>query len=161
MRWFKHMTAASDDEKLALFVNEFGMSGYGFYWRLLELIAAQMDGASDKCEVRYPARLLRSYLIARGLLFNKKMERLNSYGLVFNKSDGDTILLSCPNLLKYRDEYSAKKARQECEISGHTPDNIRTHSGHSVSASSQEGKPNDDIGGNPFDEAVKAAAGAR
>ena len=161
MRWFKHMTDASNDEKLAMFVSEFGMKGYGIYWRILELIASQMDGSSGKCEVRYPVKLLRSYLIVRTQILNKQLKSLNNYGLVFNKSDGDIVTLSCPNLLKYRDEYTRKKARQEDEMSGHTPDTLRTHSGQSVSASSQGGKPNGFTPESPFDEAVKTVGARR
>lgn len=35
MRWFKHMTDADDNEKLSRLQDEFGLEGYGFWWRAL------------------------------------------------------------------------------------------------------------------------------
>ena len=43
MRWFKHMTNSIDDEKISKLVDECGLEGYGFFWRVLEMIAAQVD----------------------------------------------------------------------------------------------------------------------
>ncbi|MDR1947602.1 MAG: DUF4373 domain-containing protein [Desulfovibrio sp.] len=43
MRWFKHMTASSDDEKLSRLIDACGLEGYGFWWRVLEIVAAQVD----------------------------------------------------------------------------------------------------------------------
>lgn len=175
MRWFKHMSDASTDEKLALFIHEHGMEGYGIFWRLLELIAAQMDGVSDKCMVQYPEKLLRSYLVVRRQKLSNLLITLQKHELLFHKWEGDKITLSCPNLLKFRDEYSVKKARNDAEMSGHTPETVRSDSDLSASASSQgrnvlfngSGNPSPDpdssLGqqskNNKFDDAVKAANG--
>ncbi len=43
MRWLKHMTSTWDDEKIAAVVDELGLEGYGFWWRILEIIATQLD----------------------------------------------------------------------------------------------------------------------
>ena len=43
MKWFKHMTCSGDDEKLSAIMDELGMEGYGFYWRLLEIVAEKLD----------------------------------------------------------------------------------------------------------------------
>lgn len=161
MRWFKHMTAARRDEKLVRLQDEFGVEGYGIYIMILEIIAEQMDGDSEKCSVAFSERFWRKEI---GIL-PKKLKNFVTFskkiGIFSVKTEGDQIDISCPNLLKYRDEYATKRARENAEKSGQTPDNVRSDSDHSASASSQEGKPMEDEGGNPFDEAVKTAEAGR
>ena len=41
MRWFKHMTDASDDEFVAAVESRFGLEGYARWWKLLEAVAKQ------------------------------------------------------------------------------------------------------------------------
>lgn len=64
MRWLKHLTTAQDDERLAAYLVDTGLEGYGFYWLLLEAIGKAMD-RTDKCELVYPlvqwARLLKCH----------------------------------------------------------------------------------------------------
>ena len=57
MRWFKHMTASADDENIAHLIDQCGLLGYGFFWRVMELIAAQVDD-SDKNYCSYSKRVL-------------------------------------------------------------------------------------------------------
>ena len=52
MRWFKHLTTASDDETMAALIEEFGPEGYGVFWIILEKIAAQMT-EKNRCSIRY------------------------------------------------------------------------------------------------------------
>ena len=47
MKWFKHMTGSWDDEKLSAVIDILGMEGYGFYWRLLEVIAEKLDANNE------------------------------------------------------------------------------------------------------------------
>src|SRR3990172_1887488 len=47
MRWFKHLTHSSRDEKLAQVIELLGLEGYGVYWRILEIIAENLD---EKCQ---------------------------------------------------------------------------------------------------------------
>ena len=41
MVWFQHDVNAAYDMKLELVIDEFGMAGYGRWWRLCELLAAE------------------------------------------------------------------------------------------------------------------------
>ena len=41
MDYFPHDVASAHDMKLELVIDEFGMAGYGRWWRLLELLAAE------------------------------------------------------------------------------------------------------------------------
>jgi len=56
MRWFKHLTDAYADEKLAILRAESGFEGYGFFWFVLEIIAKHVDGAASKTSVTYPLK---------------------------------------------------------------------------------------------------------
>lgn len=41
MAWFQHDTDAANDMKLEQVIDEFGMIGYGRWWRLCEMLAAE------------------------------------------------------------------------------------------------------------------------
>jgi len=122
MKWFKHMTASSDDEKLAALVGEGGQSGlaaYGAYWRFLEIIASQMEGKSPSCSVSYPVWRWSQKLFVRKSYLCSVLSELKKRGLLVIEGDpnvDESIIVKAPNLLKYRDEYSKK--------SGQSPKNI-------------------------------------
>ena len=44
MDWFKHDTDAASDPKLMKLVMQHGWEGYGIWWRLVEILAAESDG---------------------------------------------------------------------------------------------------------------------
>lgn len=120
MRWFKHLTVSKRDEKLMSVQDEFGPWGYGIYWMILEEIAEKLDKKND------PAVTLSNKNWARlcGVSV-KKMKNffiftsnLHLFDIKFN---GNGTSIKCPNMMKYRDEYTLKSSR----ISGQTPDNDR------------------------------------
>lgn len=47
MKWFKHYSDASLDNKICSLEDEFGYVGYGVYWKIIEICAMQWDGKSD------------------------------------------------------------------------------------------------------------------
>lgn len=53
MRWFKHMTNSFDDEKLSRLVDSCGLEGYGFWWRIVEIVAAHTENGKEP-ELDYP-----------------------------------------------------------------------------------------------------------
>ena len=121
MKWLKHMTATWDDERVARLVDKGGMEGlamYGLYWRVQEIIAAQMEGKNPPCSIRYTVTRWSLLLSLRGSLVFSTLLRLGATGLVTVERDGDDILVTNRNLLKYRDEYSRK--------SGESTDNVPT-----------------------------------
>ena len=111
------MTASWDDEKLASLVGEGGDSGlalYGAFWRLAEIVAAQMDGKNPSCSLSYPVWRWAQRLSIRKSYLSSILLRLQKEGLVVLEGDpkcDQTVIVKMPNLLKYRDEYS-KKSRQ-------------------------------------------------
>jgi hypothetical protein len=43
MKWFKHDSDASQDNKLQNVLLDYGLEGYGLYWYCLELIVGKID----------------------------------------------------------------------------------------------------------------------
>lgn len=133
MRWFKHLANASDDEKLSELIDRHGAEGYGIYWMILEKISSKMEKGENRTNCRYPAKkwadicgknprgmrkiyetleYLSLFIFIR---YGKHMDTIpNSYQYELDNnciSYEYHIDIDCPNLLKFRDEYS-KKSRQ-------------------------------------------------
>lgn len=112
MRWFKHMTKSWDDEKIAELVERTGLEGYGFYFRLLEIIAANIEESSDAV-VTYSLQRW-SKLTA---IFQPKVLRLcqvcSELGLTEHQLSGKSLKVSIPKIFKYRDEYSEKREKKK------------------------------------------------
>ena len=123
MRWFKHLTQASEDEKLAEILELHGAEGYGVYWLILEKIAFLMDG-TDKTSARYSIKKWAKFCGKSPKILRKFLEtfqKLSLFNIEICENNSDFLVIECRKLLKYRDEYSKK--------SGQTPDNDRTNSG--------------------------------
>ena len=114
MIWFRHMSTSSADERLSEMKAVFGLEGIGFWWTLLEIIALQMDGANQKYEASYS---LSQWAMKIGChhhkvsVFFKKFETAGLLTMAYDGSNGvGKLTIGVPNLVKYRDEYSKKKA---------------------------------------------------
>lgn len=111
MKWFKHLTESHDDEKLALLQAEFGLEGYGFYWLTLEIIAKQMAPGSEKTFVEYPITIWRKFYGFSPKKLRKFAGFCSEFEIFSVKFSEKTLRIDCPNLLKYRDEWSRKKPK--------------------------------------------------
>lgn len=113
MKWFRHMSTSSADERLSEMKDVFGLEGMGFWWTLLEVIALQMDGKNQKCEATYSlaqwARKIGCHHHKVSVFF-KKFEAIGLLSMSYdgNKSAG-RLTVTVSNLVKYRDEYSVRK----------------------------------------------------
>lgn len=119
MRWFKHMAASWHDEGLAKLVDRGGMEGlarYGLFWRVVEIVADQLDPKGANPTVCYSITRWSLLLSLRGSLVFSTLSTLGVTGGVTVERAGDDVRVTVPNLLKYRDEYSKK--------SGHTPESV-------------------------------------
>jgi hypothetical protein len=116
VRWFKHFSDSSSDLFVRELCEQFGDAGYAFWFRTLELIAAQgKDGQLEIPETAWRwvihsrrtdhLRRLYAFATARGKL---QVEPLSN-GL---------LRLKCPKLKELSDEYS-RKVRAK---SGHSPE---------------------------------------
>lgn len=137
MRWFKHMTNSIDDEKISKLVDECGLEGYGFFWRVLEMIAAQVDD-DGKNYCSYSKRAWCNKLAINHQTWSKLIASCEQAGLFevsYSEQEGSKkgasqhqiITVKSPNILKYRDEWSRKKAKN----SGMSPEKLRSDSGPS------------------------------
>jgi len=124
MRWFKHMTRSWDDEKIAELVERAGLEGYGFYFRLLEIVAANIEESSDAV-VTYSLQRW-SKLTA---IFQPKVLRLcqvcSELDLIEFQLSANLLKVSIPKIFKYRDEHTRKQAK----LKPKTPESLRTSSG--------------------------------
>ncbi|SJM89997.1 hypothetical protein [Crenothrix polyspora] len=105
MKWFKHLSTARNDERLARLEDKAGLEGYGFYFKTLEIVAENMD-ASDCTEVTYSlSRWGRQTNIT-----SKKWLYLSSccsdVGLMIVCRDADDITVKIPKLLKHKDNHT-------------------------------------------------------
>lgn len=105
MKWFKHQSTARNDEKIARLEDKCGLEGYGFYFKMLELVAEVID-STDRCEVTYSmSRWGRQTNVT-----TKKWLFLSSccadVGLMIVQRCNDDITVNIPNLLKYRDNHT-------------------------------------------------------
>ncbi|HMM59994.1 MAG TPA: hypothetical protein PKC25_07675 [Candidatus Rifleibacterium sp.] len=111
MRWFKHMTRSWDDEKISSLVEKYGIEGYGFYFRVLEIVAANLEDSSHSA-VTYSLRKW-SKLTA---IFQPKVLRLcqvcGELGLIEYELSANLLKVSIPKIFKYRDEYSEKREKK-------------------------------------------------
>lgn len=119
------MVATIRDEKVASYVCETGLQGYGFYWRLLEIVAESMPPGDEKCSLTYSLSHWSRLLYCHHHQVVKYLGKLRGNGLVTMQKRGSEMTVTIPNLAKYRDEYS-QKSRQ-------APDAHRT-----ISASESE-----------------------
>lgn len=122
MRWVKHMTHANTDEKMALLIAELGLEGYGFYWLVLETVARQIEAGSEKTSVEYPVSFWRKITGFSPKKLRVFAEFCTEFKIFSAKIVGNAMVVDIPNILKYRDEWSKKKAKN----SGETPESLRS-----------------------------------
>lgn len=118
------MTGTWQDEKIAELVAEHGFEGYGFYWRTLEIIAANSD-ENSRYSCQLSAKVWSKLYGISAKRCQKLLEVLAKLRLVRLKISEKIIDISIPNIGKYRDEYSRKSSAEKSK----TPDKLRTNSG--------------------------------
>ena len=127
MKWFKHMTNASDDEFIAALEGEFGIAGYAHWFKMLEVIAKQMD-KTDRCFATYPQAYWQQVL---GFKQGKKLQTFLKFCETFGKVNVElmksSLKIECPKLLKLKDEYAQKSGQtppQTSEAETETDNNL-------------------------------------
>ena len=132
MRWFKHMTSTTQDEKIMELLEVGGLEGYGFYWRLIELLALQMDKSTLTCSTTLSLSNLSRQCYLHHNKVSSLLGKLNDIGLItVSKTEVSGRVkyeITCHNLLKYRDEYTSKN-KKIGTMSGHNRDNVGIQSG--------------------------------
>lgn len=132
MRWFKHMTASANDEKLSRLMDVAGLEGYGFWWRVVEIVGEGMD-ENGKTTVTLSVRRWCNLIGIRPQTLAKLMRNADEIGLFCasfaevshkerKRSEDVLLTVNIPNILKYNDEWTRKKRRN----SGVAPESLRS-----------------------------------
>ena len=107
MRWFKHMTASGNDEKLSRLKDKFGLEGYGFWWAVLEIVAEKV-GEDAQTSAEFSLKKWGSLVGVSPKKFRTLAEFCANIELFSIKFDQDLLCIDMPNILKYRDEYTER-----------------------------------------------------
>jgi Domain of unknown function (DUF4373) len=118
MKWFKHESQARNDERISRLEDKAGLEGYGFYFKLLEIVASNMD-SSNGCGMTYSlSRWGRQANIS-----TKKavflLQCCHDVSLIIAQRVNDDMTVNIPNLLKYRDNHTKNlqaTSKQELEL---------------------------------------------
>lgn len=117
IRWFKHISTARNDPSMRMLVAEFGYEGYGIYWTVLEKIAENLKSDSVPSATMTAKQWANS-----GKISAKKFQKIIKFCAENEMFSVEIIqkyiTISCPKLLKYRDEYK----RKQDKISGQNPE---------------------------------------
>jgi hypothetical protein len=114
MRWFKHLTAASDDDFIYWLEHNYGLEGYARWWKLCEMVGKQIKKGDTVAEVSLPWSVIEQKLRGKRKQLLSYLLALAKQGRISVEANGDVLRIALPKLLKYRDEYQKK--------SGHAPD---------------------------------------
>lgn len=105
MKWFKHFTNASSNNKLTKVRMRYGAEGYAIYWYCLELIAGDL-GESEEItfELKHDAEVIGFNLKIDQLRVEEIMKYMVSIDL-FGQTNG---VVSCIKLAKYLDKKNTR-----------------------------------------------------
>lgn len=118
MKWFKHQSTARNDERVASLEDRAGLEGYGFYFKMLEIVAEVID-QTDRHDVTYSLSRWgrQANVTSKKYLF--LLQCCSDVGLMSFQREADNITVNIPNLLKYRDNHTKNlqvTSKQEKEV---------------------------------------------
>jgi hypothetical protein len=108
MRWFKHFSDASDDLFIKKLQSRFGLAGYAWYFKTLELIARH--GSPDGRLTIAPEEVVK-YLGTRREQARKLLDFFRTSGKVLWRKEGENLILHCPKFGVLADNYSKRVER--------------------------------------------------
>ena len=100
MKWFKHDSDASQDNKLQNVLLDYGLEGYGLYWHCLELIAGKVDSDNVTFELEHDARVIARNVGCTPQKVEEMMRYFVNVGL-FENADG---VITCLKMAKRLDK---------------------------------------------------------
>lgn len=100
MKWFKHDSDASQDNKLQNVLLDYGLEGYGLYWHCLELIAGKVDSDNVTFELEHDARVIARNVGCTPQKVEEMMRYFVNIGL-FENADG---VITCLKMAKRLDK---------------------------------------------------------
>lgn len=125
MKWFKHESDAHTNMKLQALIDKFGVSGYGYYWACVELVASQGGDTFRVTKDKHWEQHLNKMLNIEPKDQKKFLVVLANHNLIDLKAlkNGDLYI---PKLEERCDEYTEKKKRNNKigTMSGQGRDNV-------------------------------------
>ena len=118
MKWFKHMTGASDDEFIVALEDKYGLEGYARWFKLLE--ACAKDGSPDNdYTLTYPIKKWCEILKIRRPLLTRYLADIQLLGRIYAVTTTQQLTITICNLSKIKDNHSrnlqAKKKNKKIE----------------------------------------------
>ena len=107
--YFRHSFSSHNDPKLVQIVEKFGMSGYAYFWIILELCGEQSTESETRNFVVHQ-RVLLSNLMVRKDKLRSYLAATTQLRLIHAVFDGTIVKLEIPNFPKYLGRYEIKKA---------------------------------------------------
>lgn len=105
MKWFKHLSDASDDAFIENLEEIFGWEGYGRWWKLLEIIAKKMD-ETNACFAEHSWVKWQSFLKGKRNKLELFLGHCHDKGKINLEQNGNILKISCPKLLELRDNHT-------------------------------------------------------
>lgn len=105
MKWFKHYTTASEDEKIIELMDQFGVAGHAFYFLLLEMCAAKYDGKSEPKIVLHKRQIRVKWRVS-GAKVERILHQCAALKLFAFQDTKYGIEIHWPKLLEIKDNYS-------------------------------------------------------
>ena len=99
------MSNASDDEFISSLESEFGWEGYGRWWKLLEIIAKQMD-ETGRCHAEYSWVDWQRFLKGKRNKLDSFLVHCQNKRKINLEQNGNVLRIICPKLLEMRDNHS-------------------------------------------------------
>ena len=133
MRWFKHMTDASFNCKITAVEDELGLLGSGMFWRIMEVVGAQLD-EKRRTFVEHSAKTWGNFCRLSAKKFTKYVGILEKNELILIKKNQNSITIDIPNILEYMDEHTRRRLRE----TGVTPESLLSNSGPDTDTDTEE-----------------------
>lgn len=122
MKYFMHKSNASSKETISELKSIYGAEGYAVYFIILEKIASGIGEGKNSwnhSSARYSVADWASFCLVSKKKFRKILEFLEKKEKFFLKSEiisgVEMLTIDCPNILKHRDQYAFRRAREEGE----------------------------------------------
>lgn len=91
IRWFKHISDASDDDFLQTIEEEFGLEGYARWFKLLECISRDVRHSG---RATLPLRDWARYLRTNARVFIPFLEAIRRHGRIEFEADGNNLSIT-------------------------------------------------------------------
>ena len=143
MKWFKHLAAASADDKLVCIRARFGLWGIGAYWMLAEAVCEQMKPQNPKAEASLRLSELAASFGCKRTKLKTFLEHLQNVRGINYSLEGDLLKIEMPRLLKSLDNYSTDFQVASKKIPRHlhlTSTSVSSQPPHSFPSDHREGE---------------------